>query len=544
MNLLGQMAKVPMLLSSIIQAAARQYAEVEIVSRRVEGDTHRYTYKDCHVRCMKLANSLLERGIQSGDRIATLAWNGYRHIELYYAISGIGAVCHTINPRLYPEQITYIINHSGDRYVFFDSTFAPLVEQIAPQCPNVERWVMLCSEDALPSASSMQFESYERMIGGAAAEFAWPRFDEECAAILCYTSGTTGDPKGVLYSHRSLSLMAYASALPDALSLSTTDTVAPLVPMFHVNAWGLPFSAPLVGAKLVLAGAKLDGKSLYTLFSEEGVTMSAGVPTVWNSFVQYLQNTGERCKSLTRAVVGGAACPPSLATSANEVGIRVLHGWGMTETSPLGTVCTPSRAYSKKSLEEQSLTNSKQGRAVPGIELKIVGLDGAELPRDGQSSGELMVRGHWVVERYFGASVSALKDGWFATGDIATIDSEGFLHITDRSKDVIKSGGEWISSIELENIASSHPEIRAAACIGRAHPKWGERPILIVVRVEGGTVSAAQLLDFFEGKIAKWSVPDCVEFVDSLPFTATGKVNKVALRQRFSVADLCGGSGR
>lgn len=534
MNLSGQMTHVPLLLSSFIQAAARQYAEVEIVSRRVEGDIHRYTYKDCHVRCMQLAQVLIENGIQSGDRIGTLAWNGYRHVELYYAICGIGGVCHTINPRLYPEQIAYIINHGGDRYVFFDSTFAPLVEQIASKCPNVEKWVMLCSEDSpLPSNFPVPLERYERLIAGPTADFAWPRFDEDSAAILCYTSGTTGDPKGVLYSHRSLSLMAYASALPDALSLSTIDTVAPVVPMFHVNAWGLPFSAPLVGAKLVLAGPKLDGESLYTLFSEEGVTMSAGVPTVWSSFIEYLTRSGRRCETLERLIVGGAACPPSLAASANEIGIRVLHGWGMTETSPLGTVCTPSRAFSRKSPEEQCRTNLKQGRAVPGIELKIVGPEGLELPRDGQSSGELMVRGHWVVERYYGASVSALNDGWFATGDIATIDDEGFLHITDRSKDVIKSGGEWISSIALENIASSHPEIKAVACIARADPKWGERPILVAVRSEGSAVSAAQLLNFFTGKIANWCVPDDVEFVDSLPFTATGKVNKVALRQKF-----------
>ncbi|WP_434667188.1 3-(methylthio)propionyl-CoA ligase [Paraburkholderia sp. A3BS-1L] len=533
MELFGQMMHIPMLLSSIIQAAARHYSDVEIVSRRVEGDIHRYGYEDCHDRCKQVAHALIKRGIGSGDRVGTLAWNGYRHMELYYGVTGIGAVCHTINPRLFPDQIAYIINHGEDRYVFFDATFATLVEQIAPQCRNVEKWVMLCSEDALPHDLSVPLESYETLIAERAPDFVWPSFDEEHAAILCYTSGTTGDPKGVLYSHRSLTLMSYASALPDALCLSTRDTLAPVVPMFHVNAWGTPFSAPLVGAKLVFPGAKLDGESLSTLFAEEGVTMSAGVPTVWLAFVEHLARTGRRCSTLQRVIVGGAACPPSLAASFRKLGIRAVHGWGMTETSPLGTVCTPSRGCSKKALEEQLLTDSKQGRAVPGIELKTVGLDGAELPRDGRTSGELMVRGHWVVERYFGASASALSDGWFATGDVATIDEDGFLLITDRSKDVIKSGGEWISSIALENIAISHPEIEAVACIGRAHQKWDERPILIAVRKEGSTISVGQVLEFFEGKVAKWWLPDDVRFVECLSFTATGKVNKLALRQQF-----------
>lgn len=533
MDLSGQMMRLPMLLTSILERAARNYPDVEIVSRRVEGDIHRYTYKACHVRSKQLAKALLGRGITSGDRIGTLAWNGYRHLELYYGVSGIGAVCHTINPRLFPEQIAYIVNHAQDRYVFFDATFAPLVEKIAPECPHVEKWVMLCAPQNLPRDFAVALESYEALLEEPADGFDWPGFDEERAAVLCYTSGTTGNPKGVLYSHRSLTLMAYASALPDALHLSTTDTVAPVVPMFHVNAWGLPFSAPLVGAKLVLPGARLDGESLFALFEQEGVTMSAGVPTIWLSLAEYMQRADKRPTTFRRAVVGGSACPPSLTTALEKRGIATLHGWGMTEISPLGTTCTPARSYAAKPPEEQIRINAKQGRAVPGVELKIVGVDGTELPWDGRSAGDLMARGHWVIDRYFGAQQSALDDGWFATGDVATIDADGYMQITDRSKDIIKSGGEWISSIELENIATAHPDIDAAACIACEHHKWDERPLLIAVRREGTSVSAQEVLEFFKGKIARWSIPDDVVFVDELPLTATGKVQKLTLRQHF-----------
>jgi 3-(methylthio)propionyl---CoA ligase len=533
MKLLGQMMYAPMLLSSILEQAARHSAEGEIVSQRVEGDVHRYSYRDCHARSMQLAQALGSHGIEPGDRIGTLAWNGYRHMELYYGVSGIGAVCHTINPRLFPEQIVYIINHARDRFVFFDASFSTLVEQIAALCPHVEKWIMLCDEAALPHEFAVPLVSYETMIDAHTGRFAWPRFDEQQAALLCYTSGTTGDPKGVLYSHRSTTLMAYASALPDTLALSATETVAPVVPMFHVNAWCLPFSATLVGAKLVLPGAKLDGESLCALFEQEGVTMSAGVPTVWLAFVDYLRRTGKTSKTFRRAIVGGSACPPHLASLLQEVGVKAVHAWGMTELSPLGTVCSPSRGYSNKLAHERTLVDAKQGRAVPGIDLKIVGSDGAELPWDGQSAGDLMARGHWVAERYFGAEHSALDDGWFPTGDVATIDPDGYMHITDRSKDVIKSGGEWISSIELENIAMAHPEIEKAACIACAHPKWDERPLIVAVKREGGLVSAEQLQAFYAGKVAKWCVPDDVVFVDDLPLTATGKVQKLALRQRF-----------
>ncbi|REG49012.1 fatty-acyl-CoA synthase [Paraburkholderia sp. BL6669N2] len=533
MQLFGQMMYQPMLLSSLLERAARQYSGVEIVSRDAEGDIHRYTYRDCHTRSGQLAQALQAYGIKVGDRIGTLAWNGYRHMETYYGVSGIGGVCHTINPRLFPDQIAYIINHAQDRMVFFDASFAALVEQIAGQCPRVERWVMLCEKAPLPPSFSISVESYEDLIGGLDENFEWPHFDERLAAVLCYTSGTTGDPKGVLYSHRSLTLMAFSSALPDSLGLSAVETVAPVVPMFHVNAWGLPFSAPLVGAKLVFPGAKLDGESLHSLFEQEGVTLSAAVPTVWLGFVDYMRRSGKATQTFKRAIVGGAACPPQLAASMREVGVKAVHAWGMTEMSPLGTVCSRSHELAHAGEDEWARVSTKQGRALPGVELKIVGPDETELPWDGTSAGELMARGHWVADSYFGSDKSTLRDGWFPTGDIATIDPDGYMHITDRSKDVIKSGGEWISSIELENIALSHPDVESAACIGCAHPKWDERPLLVVVRREGSSLDAWQLLSFYSDKVAKWCIPDDVVFVPSLPLTATGKLQKVALRQKY-----------
>ncbi|MGB8416806.1 3-(methylthio)propionyl-CoA ligase [Paraburkholderia sp.] len=533
MNLTGQMMYEPLLLSSLLRHAARHAGEVEVVSCLVDGGIHRYTYRDCHARVMQLANALTGRGIVAGDRIGTLAWNGYRHMELYYGVAGIGAVCHTINPRLFPEQIAYIINHAGDRIVCFDASFAPLVEQIADRCPKVETWIMLCDPFDLPRPFPVQLESYEAFIGDCAKDFAWPEFDERQAAILCYTSGTTGDPKGVLYSHRSLSLMVYALVAPDAFGLSATDTIAPVVPMFHVSAWGLPFAAPMVGARLVLPGSKLDSESLWNLFEQEGVTVSAGVPTIWFGFVDYMCREDKRIERFRRAIVGGAACPPGLTAKMRERGIATVHAWGMTELSPLGTVCAPSHSYPGKSAEARARIDVKQGRAAPGIDLKIVGEDGVELPWDGKSVGDLWVRGHWVVDRYYGSDHSALVDGWFPTGDVANIDTESYMEITDRSKDVIKSGGEWISSIELENISMSHPDIEMAACIAAEHPKWGERPLLIVVRRPDSALTVAELLAYYDGKVPKWCVPDDVIFVNELPLNATGKMQKQVLRLRF-----------
>lgn len=533
MNMAGQMMYAPLLLSSLLQRAARHAGGVEIVSRRVEGDIHRYTYRDCHTRAMQLAGALTSRGIVAGDRVGTIAWNGYRHMELYYGVAGIGAVCHTINPRLFPEQIAYIINHARGRAICFDASFAALVEQIAPQCPHVETWIMLCDDAALPRTFAVPLESYETLIGTQPGVFAWPQFDEREAAVLCYTSGTTGNPKGVLYSHRSLALMAYATVMPDALNLSATDTIAPVVPMFHVNAWGLPFSAALAGAKLVLPGARLDGDSLCALFEQEGVTFSAGVPTIWLGLVDYMRRTGKRSGAFKRALVGGAACPPQLAASLRDCGITAIHAWGMTELSPLGTICTPLQSYADKPADERARIDAKQGHTVAGIDLKVVDANGEELPWDGKSAGDLMARGHWVMENYFGEDQSALQDGWFPTGDVATIDADGYMQITDRSKDVIKSGGEWISSIEVENIAMSHPEIAMAACIACEHPKWDERPLLIAVRRPDSTLSAPELLAFYSGRVAKWWIPDDVVFVSELPLTATGKLQKLALRQRF-----------
>ncbi|MFM0304251.1 3-(methylthio)propionyl-CoA ligase [Paraburkholderia sediminicola] len=524
----------PLLLSSLLQRAARHAGDVEIVSRRVEGDIHRYTYADCHARAMQLANALTACGIQPGDRIGTLAWNGYRHMELYYGVAGIGAVCHTINPRLFPDQIAYIINHAGDRTLCFDSSFLALVEQVAPMCPQVQNWIMLCDDTACPATFKVPLQSYETFIGGHPQQFTWPIFDEREAAVLCYTSGTTGDPKGVLYSHRSLSLMAYASAMPDAFNLSANDAIAPVVPMFHVNAWGLPFSAALTGAKLVMPGPKLDADSLFELFEQERVTFTAGVPTIWLGLADYMRRTGKRTEVPMRAVVGGAACSPQLATSLRNCGITAIHAWGMTEMSPLGTVCSPSRTYADLPADDRARVEAKQGRAIAGIDLKVVGANGEELPWDGQSAGDLMARGHWVIDRYFGADKCALQDGWLPTGDVATIDVNGCMQITDRSKDIIKSGGEWISSIELEGIALMHPEITMAACIACEHPKWDERPLLIAVRRPDSTLTAPELLAFYGGRVAKWWIPDDVVFVSELPLTATGKLQKLALRQRFS----------
>lgn len=530
----GQMMTLPLIVSSLIEHAERYHGDTEIVSRAADGSIHRYTYAGAHQRAKQAANALKTLGVSADERIGTLAWNGYRHFELYYAISGIGAITHTINPRLFPEQISWIVNDAQDSVLFFDLSFASLVESIAAQCPSVRYWVALSDRAQMPDLNIPNLLCYEELLANEPADFRWPQLDENSAAALCYTSGTTGNPKGVLYSHRSTLLHALSSALPDTLALSSQDVVAPVVPMFHVNAWGLPYSAPLVGAKLVFPGAALDGESVFELFESEGVTFSAGVPTVWLSVLQHMQKTGNRLSSVKRMIVGGAACPPSLMKSyENEFGIKVQHAWGMTEISPIGTVNSPKPAHAALDEEQRFAIEIKQGRPPFGIDLKIIDDDGNALARDGKTSGALVVRGHWVIDQYFGKSDSPLVDGWFPTGDVATLDQDGFMQITDRAKDVIKSGGEWISSIELENIAMNHPAVAEAAALGMAHAKWDERPLLVVVRKEHQDVSREEILAQYPGKVAKFCIPDDVVFVDEIPHTATGKISKLQLREQL-----------
>ncbi len=531
--LLGQMMDVPLTVSSLLAHAARHFGSTEIVSRRIEGDVHRYTYRDCEQRAKQLAQALIALGVRSGERVATLAWNGYRHLETYYGTTGFGAVCHTINPRLFPDQIAYIINHADDAYVLFDITFAPLVDVLAPQCPKVRGWIALADEAHLPAMQTPAL-SYETLVNAQDGDFEWPPIDERQASYLCYTSGTTGNPKGALYSHRSTVLHAFGASLPDAMSLSARDSVLPVVPMFHVNAWGIPHAAPLTGAKLVFPGKDLDGKSLFELMERERVTYSAGVPTVWLGLLNYLRDAGVRFSSLERTVIGGSACPPAmLRTFEDDYGVQVIHAWGMTEMSPLGTLSKLTWEQSQRPLAEQRKSLEKQGHALYGVDMKIVGENGKELPWDGVAFGDLYVRGPWVIDRYFRKDDSPLVDGWFPTGDVATIDGDGFLQITDRSKDVIKSGGEWISSIDVENVAIAHPAVAEAACIACAHPKWTERPLLVVVKRAGLDVTREELLAFYNGKVARWWIPDDVVFVDELPHTATGKLQKLKLREIF-----------
>ena len=535
----GLMMQTPLTISSLIVHADRHHPDAEIVSRRVEGDIHRTTYRQLHTRSRRLADALGQLGIGDGDRVATLAWNGYRHMELYFGVSGRGSVLHTLNPRLIGEQIAWIINHAEDRALFFDLTFLPIVEGIAPHCPSVRHWVAMIDRERMPAASKVELLCYEDLIDRGDSDYAWPDIDENRASSMCYTSGTTGNPKGVLYSHRSTVLHSMGAALPDALNLSSRDCILPVVPMFHVNAWGLPYVAPMVGAKLVFPGGALDGKSLYELFEAEKVTCSAGVPTVWQGLLAHTEAGNLRFSTMNRTVIGGSACPPSMLRLFQEkYGVQVLHAWGMTEMSPLGTVSTFKGKH--RALDDASRTalQYKQGRVIFGVDMKIVDADGNELPWDGRSFGDLLVRGPWVLREYFRQQASPLqKDdvgrGWFPTGDVATIDPDGYMQITDRSKDVIKSGGEWISSIDIENIAVSHPAVAMAACIAAYHPKWDERPLLVVVRKPGVEVTRDQLIAHYEGKVARWQVPDDVVFVDAIPLGATGKMLKTRLREQF-----------
>ena len=533
----------PLRIAGLLEHAAKWHATTEIVSRPAEGGPlHRYTYAACHARARQLAHALTRLGVGLGDRVGTLAWNTHRHVELYYGVSGLGAVCHTINPRLFFEQLVFIINHAQDRLLFFDVTFLPLVEKLAPHCPTVEKWVLLTAPEHLPAASPLPgLLDYETLLAAEAPDYEWPVFDENTASSLCYTSGTTDQPKGVLYSHRSTLLHSYAASLPDCFNCGARDVILPVVPMFHVNAWGAPYLAALNGCKLVLPGPALDAASLFELFESEGVTFSAGVPTIWFGLLQFMREGQRRFTTLRKMIVGGASCPPALLRAFDEeLGVEIRHAWGMTETSPLGTVSTLKADQLHLPAAEQFKIKTKQGRVIFGVDMEIVDDAGQALPHDGVAFGDLLVRGPFIVSDYFGSAGPGqlTADGWFRTGDVGTIDPEGFLQITDRSKDVIKSGGEWISSIDLENLAVAHPAVAEAAVIGVPHPKWSERPLLVVVRKPGQQVSAQELLAFFDGKIAPWWRPDAVEFVEQLPHTATGKLLKTKLRQDFAGYEL------
>ncbi len=537
--MLGLMMDMPLQISSILKHAVRNHPDREVVSARADGSVHRYTYTDTHRRASQLAYALERLGMKRSDRVGTLAWTDYRHLELYYGVSGSGGVCHTINPRLFKEQLVYIVNHAEDRWLFVDPMFIPIVEPIAADLTSVEAFVILCGETEMPNCALPNALCYETLIGDEPEVYDWPVFDERQASSLCYTSGTTGNPKGVLYSHRSTVLHALAGALPDVTGASVWDTVMPVVPMFHVSAWGVPYAAPMVGAKLVLPGPHMaDGESLQRLIETEDVTYTLGVPTIWLALLQYLEKSGKGLGKLQRTNVGGAACPISIMREFKEKhGVETVHGWGMTETSPLGVLNTPVPGMEDLDQEQRYLIQAKQGHGIFGIEMRITDDDNNELPWDGESVGELKVRGPWVCSQYFkaeNASSSHDEAGWFATGDVGCIDDKGFLRITDRTKDVIKSGGEWISSIELENVAVGHPGVAEAAVIGLPHPKWTERPLLVVVPKDKARLTKDSLLEFFEDKVASWWIPDDVAIVDELPHTATGKVQKLALRKLFA----------
>ena len=532
--MLGLMQSQPLLISGLIEFAERHHGDAEIVSRRVEGDIHRYTYRDSAKRARKVAAALDGLKLGFGDRVATLAWNGYRHFELYYGVSGSGRVLHTINPRLHPDQIAWIANHAEDQVLCFDLSFLPLVQAVHARCGTIRQYIAMCDEDKLPKDSGVpNLISYEAWIAPQSGSYDWPVFDENTASSMCYTSGTTGNPKAALYSHRSSTLHAYAAALPDVMSISARDAILPVVPMFHVNAWGIPYSAALTGAKLVFPGPAMDGKSIYELLESEKVTYAAGVPTVWQMLLGHLSANGLKFSTLRRTVIGGSACPPAMIKAFNDdYGVEVLHAWGMTEMSPLGTLCTLKNKHYSLPEEEKMKIRLKQGRVIYGVDMKIVDEAGKELPWDGKTFGDLYVKGPWIIREYFkGEGGDPLVDGWFPTGDVGTIDADGYLQITDRSKDVIKSGGEWISSIDVENIAVAHPSVAMAACIGIAHPKWDERPIVVVVKKPGMEVSRDELLKFYEGKTAKWQIPDDAVFVDAIPLGATGKILKTRLRE-------------
>jgi fatty-acyl-CoA synthase len=535
----GLMMNTPLLISSIAKHAESYHASREIVSVTTDDPLHRCTIGDVIRRSRQLANALAALGLKQGDRIGTLAWNDYRHLELYYGVSGAGYVCHTINPRLFAEQIIFIINHAEDRFIFVDPMFVPLLEAVADQIGNVEGFVVLTSEANMPETKLDNVMCYETLLAAESDDFEWPELDERSASALCYTSGTTGDPKGVLYDHRSTVLHAYACVAPDVLDLSSRDSVLPVVPLFHANAWGIAYSALMQGSKLVFPGPKMgDGEALYQLIESEDVSLAMGVPTVWLSLLQYCEKAGKRLDPLRMTLVGGAAVPRSMIQEFRDKhDVELRQGWGMTEMSPVGCVNTLKAGLESLSADEKLDLATKAGRGLYGCEMRIVDDEGNELPWDGVAYGALQVKGPWICSDYFklgGSAGAHTEDGWFDTGDVATIDPQGYMAITDRTKDVIKSGGEWISSIELENTAMGHPAIAEAAVIGVAHPKWTERPLLIAVKATGQDVSKEDLLAYFEGKVATWWAPTDVVFIEELPHTATGKVKKIELRKQFA----------
>ncbi len=534
----GLMMDTPLTVTSLIQFASDNHGDTEIVSRSVEGPIHRYNYGESYDRIQKLANALRRLGVKEGDRVATIAWNGYRHFELYFAISGIGAVCHTINPRLFPEQLVYIFNHASDKLVFFDLTFVPLLEALAPNLKSVEDYVVMTDREHMPESKLDGALCYEELLAAESESIDWPVFDENTACSLCYTSGTTGNPKGALYSHRSTVLHTLGVSLRDIFNAGGGDTILPVVPMFHANAWGIPYLCALNGVKMVFPGGKYEPDAIYELLDQEEVTISAGVPTVWLMLLQYMRKENKKLPHMKTTVIGGAAVPRSMTEAfENDYGVEVIHAWGMTEMSPLGTTGRLKHSMSNLPKDKQIDIKVKQGRYVWGVEMKIVDDEGNELPHDGKAFGELLVRGPWVVSGYYNdeeASRAAItEDGWFRTGDVSNIDPDGIMQIVDRSKDVIKSGGEWISSIDLENAAVGHPDVIEAAVIGIAHPKWDERPLLLLVPGEGKEVSKDAMIDYLTDKVAKWWLPDDVISVEELPHTATGKLLKSKLREDY-----------
>lgn len=534
--MLGMMQDWPMTVDKILDHAKNWHGGREVVTRSVEGPIVRTTYAAIHDRARRVSNALLAWGIKPGDRVATLAWNTGNHMETWYGIMGIGAICHTLNPRLFPEQLVYIINHAEDRVIFTDLTFVPLLEALLPHCPTVERVIVMTDAAHMPQAKLPKAEAYETVLEQASSDVVWGGFDEQTACGLCYTSGTTGNPKGVLYSHRSNFIHTLLGLQSTVMGATPSEVILPIVPMFHANAWGIAFGGPAAGSKLVMPGAKMDGASVYELIETEGVTFSAAVPTVWQGLYGHMVENGLKFSTLRKVLIGGSACPEALIRGfQDQFGVEVVHAWGMTETSPIGTIANLTPELKAKPYDEQMAWRLKQGTPPLGVELKIKNYGGQEMPHDGKTFGRVMVKGPTVAGAYFKGEGGDILDheGFFDTGDIASVDAHGFMQITDRAKDVIKSGGEWISSIDIENIAVGHPKVALAAVIGAAHPKWDERPVLLVKLKDGEAEDKQEHLDFLQGKIAKWWMPDDVVFVDDIPLGATGKIDKKTLRERM-----------